>query len=164
MAGRGTGKNRVDIPAHSFPGEDLGNMRREQEGAGVEATAWGLVPLKLTRKILLCSDMRSQSTWSRGRKRCNHSKAYRGCWGWDRGQSTKTNVKCKTRTIHGLGVENGHLKTVSCGLNRMQKILKKSIDTRRARSGRGIKTSRESSGDRTGAGGRNHRETDVGSR
>lgn len=32
-----------------------------------------------------------------------HSKAYRGCWGWDRGQSTETNVKCKTRTIHGSG-------------------------------------------------------------
>lgn len=73
-------------------------------------------------------------------------------------------MKCKTRIIHSSGVENGHLKTVSCGLNRMQKILKKSIDTRRASSGRGIKTSRESSGDRTGAGGKNHGETDVGSR
>lgn len=52
----------------------------------------------------------------------------------------KTNVIRKKRTIHGWGVENGHLKTVPCGLNRMQKILKKPIDTRRASSGRGIKT------------------------
>ena len=45
----------------------------------------------------------------------------------------------QNKNIHGWGVENGHPKTVSCGLNRMQEILKKSIDTQRASSGGGIK-------------------------